>query len=98
MSATMQPAIGPTNGTRRGRPNTGAKRTRRTKAQIAAAREAGAPIAPHATEAAKRLAIPDAATEFAARVAADLATQEIWVRDKAAVLLRSFCSALLKAA
>ncbi len=97
MSATMQqPATGPTNGTRRGRPNTGAKRTRRTKAQIAAAAQEAS--APHATEAAKRIAMPDAATEFAARVAADLATQEVWVRDKAAILLRSFCSALLKAA
>ncbi len=95
MSATMQPAIGPTNGTRRGRPNTGAKRTRRTKAQIAAAAQEAAP---HAATVTKRIAMPDAATEFAARVTADLATQEVWVRDKAAVLLRSFCSALLKGA
>ncbi len=93
MSATMQqPAIGPTNGTRRGRPNTGAKRTRRTKAQMAAAN------APNPGAEASAIVRGDPATDFAATTIAQLVGKDPAVRRRAAQLIGAVCSELLKAA
>ncbi len=96
MSATMQPAIGPTNGTRRGRTNTGARRARRTKAQMAAAVALNEPKLVDLRPAA--IVRGDPATDFAATTIAQLVGKDPAVRRRAAQLIGAVCSELLKAA